>query len=117
MAIKLHKDGHENAVRLIKAGEVSTFDADWNEEKPTPDEVVRFINAHFMSEYGLWFLGTDDKFPDNAKEYYIYPYGDLKMVQRCALIDTIKKSQEKNHPEITAAAKQLLEMIDKKSKK
>lgn len=116
MAIKLHKDGYENAVRLIKAGEVSTFDANWNEEKPTPDEVVRFINAHFMSEYGLWFLGTDDKFPDNAKEHYVFPYGDLKMVQRCALVDSIKKS-EKNHPEITNAAKQLLDMIDKKSKK
>ena len=114
MAVTFHKKGYDNAVRLIKAGEISSFDADWNEEKPTLDEIVRFINTHFMSEYGLWFLGTDDKFPAEAKEHYIYPYGDLKTVQRCGVLDTLEKAKKNNHHEIAKTAQELLAMIDKK---
>lgn len=114
MAIKFHKVGYENAVRLIKAGEVETFDADWSEEQPTTSEVVNFINTHYMKEYGLWFLGTNDAFPPDAKEHYVYPYGDLKTVQRAALSDTIKKAQQKKDNEIAQMAQQLLDMFYKK---
>ncbi|MBI2774494.1 hypothetical protein HYX58_00590 [Candidatus Dependentiae bacterium] len=113
MAATFNKKGYDNAVRLIKAGEISTFDANWNEEKPTQDEVVRFINTHFMSEYGLWFLGTDSKFPADAKEHYIYPYGDLKTVQRCAIVDTMEKAKKNNDAQIANSAKELLAMVDK----
>ena len=114
MAIKFHKAGFDNAVRLIQAKQATSFDANWEEEKPTKDEIVHFINAHYMSEYGLWFLGTDSNFPEDAREHYVYPYGDLKLVQRCALVDTLKKSEQNKDSEITNAAKRLLEMLDKK---
>lgn len=64
MAIVLHSAAVAQAERLINAGEVETFDASWAEEKPTPDEVIHFINTHYMKEYGLWFLGKNSKFPD-----------------------------------------------------
>ncbi|OQA35964.1 MAG: hypothetical protein BWY54_00303 [Candidatus Dependentiae bacterium ADurb.Bin331] len=114
MAIKIHKSGLENAMRLINAGEVETFDADWNEEKPTLEELVYFINHHDMSEYGRWFLGIDDKFPVDTKEHYVFPYGDLKTVQKCALVNTLNEAQKSNHQEIAHTANQLIQMIDKK---
>lgn len=114
MAIKFHKSGFDNAVRLINAGQIETFDADWNEEKPTLEELVYFINHHEMGEFGRWFLGVDDAFPADAKEHYIYPHGDFKTVQKCALVHTHKEAQKNGHHEIANAAKQLIEMIDKK---
>lgn len=114
MAIKFHKSGFDNAVRLIKVGEVATFDSDWNEEKPTPDEVNHFIDTHYMSEYGLWFLGKDEKYPDDVKEHYVYPHGDLKMVQRCAIVDSLAKAKKNGDQEVAKATQQLLDMIDKK---
>ena len=111
MSIKLNTEAVKQAERLIDAGEVETFDAQWNEEKPTADEVDHYINTHFMKEYGMWFLGKNAQYPDSAKEHYEYPYGDLKEVQRCALVDTIKRAEQSGHEEIVRAAKNLLHMI------
>lgn len=114
MAIKFHRLGFEHAARLIEAGEFTTFDSNWNEEKPTRDEVINFINSHTMNEYGLWFLGTNSQFPADSKEHYVYPHGDLKMIQQCGLADTLAKAQEKDDHEIVRAAQELLDMIDVK---
>jgi len=116
MSIGLHKVALEQAERLIKAGEVATFDTNWEAEKPTKDEVLHFIDNHYMNEYGLWFLGADTNVPKDLKEHYVYPYGDLKVVQRCALVEAIKRAEKSGHADILAAAKRLLEMIDKRGK-
>lgn len=112
MAITLNSMAVEQAERLIQEGEVESFDAQWSEEKPTDDEVDYFIDNHFIEEYGLWFLGKNSEYSDTVKEHYEYPYGDLKEVQRCALIDTIERAEKKGHHEIVQAAKKLLEMIE-----
>ncbi len=112
MPVKLINVAYEHAVKLIKAGEVESFDADWSEVAPTPDEVLHFLNSHSMHEYGLWFLGRNSQFPDSAKEHYIYPHGDLKEVQTCALEETLNKAETNGDAEIAQAAKQLLAMID-----
>jgi hypothetical protein len=112
MAITLNKDAVKRAEYLIKAGEVESFDADWNEEQPTPDEVNYFIDHHFMEEYGLWFLGKNSNYPDSVKEHYEYPYGDLKEVQQCALVYTLARAEENGDHEIAQVAKKLLDMIE-----
>ena len=114
MAVKLHALGLERAKKLIQADEVETFDANWNEEKPATDEVVHFINTHTMSEYGQWFLGVNDAYAKDTKEHYVYPYGDLKEVQRCALVHTIDQAKKNNDGEIIKAAQELLALVDKK---
>ena len=111
MAIILHQNGFNHAEKLIKAGEVESFDADWNEEQPTPDEVNYFIDTHYLKEYGLWFLAIDDQYADTTKEYYAYPYGDLKEVQLCALVHSMAQAEKKGHKEVVDAAKKLIEMI------
>ncbi len=113
MAIHLNKKALEQAERLIKAGEIESFDTNWEAEKPTSDEVNYYLNTHDMSEYGSWFLGINTEMKDNVKEHYVYPYGDLKTVQRAALEDTINKAQKANHKDIVQVAKRLLELVDK----
>ena len=112
MPVKLINVAYEHAVKLIKAGEVESFDDDWSEVAPTPDEVLHFLNSHSMHEYGLWFLGRNSQFPDSAKEHYIYPHGDLKEVQKPALEDTLEKAKTNGDADIVHAANQLLAMID-----
>lgn len=112
MAIILNRSGFEHAERLIKEGEFETFDADWHEERPTPDEVGNFINTHYIQEYGLWFLAINDQYPDTTTEYYEYPHGDLKEVQRCALVHSMIHAEKNGHKEIAHAAKKLIDMID-----
>jgi hypothetical protein len=117
MAINLNKAGLEQAERLIKAGEIEDFDTNWEAEKPTTDEVNHYLNAHYVKEYGMWFLGINTDFSKDVKEHYEYPYGDLKTVQRCALADTIARAEKAGHKEIVQVAKKLLELVDSKSKK
>lgn len=111
MAITLNTLAMEQAKRLIEAGEVESFDSQWSEEKPTDDEVSYFIDNHFMKEYGMWFLGKNSDYPDTTKEHYQYPYGDLKEVQRCALVDSMARAAERGDQEIVQAAEKLLDMI------
>ncbi len=113
MAIKLNKTAFNNALKLIQAGEVEKFDSNWNEEKPDANEIANFLNTHSMEEYGLWFLGKNDQFKENTKEHYVYPYGDLKEVQKSALIDTQKQAQKNGDHEVLNAIRQLLDMINK----
>jgi len=115
-SVQLNKKAVEKAERLIQANEIETFDSNWEAEKPTPDEVNHFINTHFLEEYGLWFLGMNSAVPKNVKEHYIYPYGDLKTVQKSALVDTIKRAEKAGHKEIVDVAKRLLDMVDKRVK-
>jgi hypothetical protein len=112
MAVTLNQAALEQAKRLIAAGEIESFDADWNEEKPTPDEEIHYIQTHYMSEYGLWFLGKNPQIKEDNKEHYDYPYGDLKTVQRSALVHSIALAEKRGHKEIAQAAKKLLELFD-----
>lgn len=115
MPIKLNQSAVERAKYIIKAGEVESFNDDWNEEKPTPTEVDHFLATHYVKEYGEWFLGKNSDIADTNKEHYVYPYGDLKEVQRCALVDSIAKAEKKGDQEIVRAAKELLELVDEKA--
>lgn len=117
MKINVHKQAIEQAEKLINAGQVANFDANWENEKPTADETENYIETHYMTEYGKWFLGIDTTAPKDFKEHYVYPYGDLKVVQRCALVDSHKKAEKAGHQDIAREAKRLLELFDKKNPK
>lgn len=115
MAITLNQAAVERAQYLINSGEFTSFDSDWNEEKPTRDEVIEYIDNHDMKEYGLWFLGKNDAYDRDVKEHYEYPCGDLREVQRCALVHTIELAEERGDLAIVSAAEELIRLIDEKS--
>jgi hypothetical protein len=114
MAILLNQAAVDRAKYLIDAGEFTSFDSDWNEEQPTPDEVDKYIETHDMKEYGNWFLGKNDAFDRETEEHYEYPCGDLREIQRCALVYSLAQAEKRGHHDIARAAKELLEMIDEK---
>jgi hypothetical protein len=112
MAIRLHEAGFEHAKELIKGGlEVERRTCDWQKHKPTQDEVAKFLETHYLQEYGLWFLGIDTDAPENDKNRYIFPYGDLKIVHKDALIKAEEEAARQGHEEIQQAAIKLIEMI------
>ena len=53
---------------------------------PSANEENEFIRVHGFAEYAKWHLGLDDRFPENAKRRYKFPYGDFKDVHRCGLL-------------------------------
>ena len=114
MAIKLNESAVENAKKLIKAGEVEHgIKWNWQEHQATTDESDKFLNTHTVKEYGLWFLGIDTTVPDNDKDRYLFPYGDLKIVHKNALIEAKKQVTKNGYKPIEEAIDTLLAMIKK----
>jgi len=113
MAVKLNKEAVEHAKKLIKGKlEVAKHHSDWSEDKPTQDEVVKYLNTHDMQDYALWFLGINTDFPEESKELYDYPTGDLKIIHISALKDSLKHARHHGHTEIENAAKELIDLIE-----
>ncbi len=114
MTIVLNKAALDRVKYLIKAGEVTSFDSDWNEEKPTPTEVEEYLEAHDIEEYGEWFLGKNDQFDPEVKEHYEYPYGDLREVQRCALVYSHTQAEQKGDKEMMDIIEELIALVDER---
>ena len=109
MGIKLNKAGFEHARKLIENGlEVECDPDNWEEVKPTVDDTARYLNSHSLEEYGLWFLGINDAAPANDKSKYVFPHGDLNVVQESAL----RMAAQSTVPEVKQAAHQLLASIE-----
>jgi hypothetical protein len=113
MAIKLNHAGLDHAQYLIKNGlEVEHHPCNWKEHAPTQDEVAKFLETHYTSEYGLWFLAEDTDIPSNNKDRYLYPVGDLKILHLTAITDSEKQANRAGHTEIANAARQLVNAIN-----
>ncbi len=113
MAIKLNKAGFDHARELIQEGlEVDMDPGNWEEVKPTVDDQARYLNSHSLEEYGLWFLGINDAAPANDKSKYVYPHGDLNVVQESALHLAVKEAAQKKDEAIHKAAQELLNLLD-----
>jgi hypothetical protein len=112
--IKLNQKAVAHAEYEIKFKEVDKTDGDWQALQATEDEIDKYLETHDTDEYGLWFLGMDVEVPADSKEHYVFPYGDLKLVYRSALVKIQKEAAEKKLHAIEEAAKQLLQKIDNK---
>ncbi len=111
MAIKLNRDGFLYAQNRISSGDVDTLRGLWKDHKATEDEVDKFLETHSMYEYGQWFLGVDTDIPENSKEHYVLPYGDLKMVHKDGVEAVEHEAEQKGYKDIAQAAHTLLTMI------
>jgi hypothetical protein len=111
--LKLNEDAFAFAVQLIKQG---YFIADgkgaWSEHRPSIDEENEFIRAHGFSEYAKWHLGIDDRYRENTKRRYKFPYGDFKNVHRCGVLAVQARAGEYRYSEIENAAARLRAMIE-----
>ncbi|QGF23002.1 hypothetical protein [Raineyella fluvialis] len=114
MTVKLNKRAYDHAKALIRDGKfVADQRDDWSEDAPSTQELSRFLEKEGKLEYAKWFLGTDDDAPsDESKEYYKFPFSDLRKVHRCAVISGESRAGQYDHDDIRDAFKDLLQRID-----
>ena len=67
-----------------------------------------FIRVHGFSQYARWHLGIDERHPENTKARYKFPFGDFENLHRCGLLAVRSRARQFGHPDIEAAAAQLL---------
>jgi hypothetical protein len=116
MAIRLNQRGIEYAQERIRAGEVDHLKEPWSEHQATEDEKDKYLQTHYIAEYGQWFLGENTDYIDGGgQERYVYPHGNLGLVHISALRVAEQQARENGHTEIADAARQLLELAERTS--
>ena len=107
-SIKLNQNAFAFAAQLIKEGHVITDGkGEWSKHRPSADEENEFIRVHGFGEYAKWHLGIDDRYPENTKSRYKFPYGDFRNVHRCGLLAAKARARQYGYTEIENAAAEL----------
>jgi hypothetical protein len=88
----------------------------WNKDRPSTELDNEFIRAHGFKEYAKWHLGIDDRYRENTKRRYKFPYGDFKNVHRCGVLAVQTRAREYRYSEIENAAAELRAMIQAHAK-
>src|SRR5213592_4207778 len=111
-AVKLNDAAFEYAKELIKHGHVvADTRGEWGEHQPSAEEDNDFIRTHGFDEYAKWHLGIDDRYAEDTKLRYKFPYGDFKNVHRCGVLGAQSRAGQYKYYEIENAAAQLKVMI------
>jgi hypothetical protein len=114
-SIGLNENAFAFAVQLIKEGHfIADGKGAWSGHQPSADEENEFIRVHGFGEYAKWHLGIDNRFVENTKRRYKFPYGDFKNVHRCALLAVKARARQHGHTEIESAAAELERAIKDK---
>jgi hypothetical protein len=112
-SIKLNESAFVFAAQLIKQGRViGDRKGAWSEHRPSTDDENEFIRVYGFSEYAKWHLGIDDRYPENTKRRYKFPYGDFKNVHRCGVLAAQNRAAQHGYEEVQTAAAQLRALID-----
>ena len=103
----------EHARELVKQGHaIADGKGLWSEHQLSAEEENEFIRLHGFAEYEKWHLGIDDRYAENTKRRYKFPYGDFKDVHRCGVLAAQSRAGQHEYYEIENAAAQLKAMID-----
>jgi len=89
----------------------------WREDQPSTEAENEFIRLHGFGEYAKWHLGIDDRYSENTKRRYKFPYGDFKNLHRCALLAAQSRARQYKYSEIENAATQLRALIGSTQKR
>gem|GEM_PF-191413 len=113
--LNLNEDGFAFAVQLVQEGHFIADDkGGWSEHRPSADEENEFIRVHGFREYAKWHLGIDERYPENTKRRYKFPYGDFKNVHRCGVLAVRARSRQYHHADIENAVTKLISLIENK---
>lgn len=88
----------------------------WAKDRPSTELDNEFIRVHGFGEYAKWHLGIDDRYLENTKQRYKFPYGDFKNVHRCGVLAVQTRAREYRYSEIENAAAELRAMIEAHAK-
>src|SRR6266853_4149904 len=107
-SVKLNIGAFEYAKELIKQGHiVADGRGEWGEHRPSAVAENDFIRLHGFREYAKWHLGIDDRYAENTKRRYKFPYGDFKNVHRCGLLAVQARARQYGYADIGKAAAEL----------
>ena len=111
--VKLNPTALAHGKQLITGGRV-VIDRKgaWAKDRPSTELENKFIRQHGFGEYAKWHLGIDDRYPENTKRRYKFPFGDFQNVHRCGVLAVQARAGEYRYSEIENAAAQLREMIE-----
>jgi hypothetical protein len=112
-SVKLNTDALMYAKKLISEGHV-VIDRKgmWAKDRPSTALESEFIRQHGFGEYAKWHLGIDERYAENSKRRYKFPYGDFKNVHRCGVLAVQSRAAEYRYSEIENAAAHLREMLE-----
>jgi hypothetical protein len=114
-SLKLNRTAFQYAQELISAGHfIADGKGAWSEHRPSADQENEFVHLRGFAEYAKWHLGIDERYPENTKRRYKFPYGDFKNVHRCGLLAARNRAAEYRYHDIEDAAARLTEMISSK---
>jgi len=104
----LNEDAFAFAMQLIKERHfIADGKGAWRGHRPSANEENEFIRLHGFGEYAKWHLCIDDRYPENTKQRYKFPYGDFKNVHRCGLLAAKARARQYGYTEIENAAAEL----------
>jgi hypothetical protein len=111
--LRLNQDAVSFAVQLVKEGHfIADSKGAWSEHRPSAEVENQFIQQHGFGEYAKWYLGIDERYAENTKRRYKFPYGDFKNVHRCGVLAVQSRASEYRYSEIENAADKLKAMIE-----
>jgi hypothetical protein len=116
--IKLNPAALRYATELVNNGRVVLDQKGaWAKDRPSTELENDFVRQHGFDEYAKWHLGIDERYPENSKRRYKFPYGDFKNVHRCGVLAVQSRAGEYRYSEIQNAAAQLRAMIEATSER
>ena len=111
--VKLNHAALAYAKELINKGHVVLDQKGaWGKDRPSTQLENEFILQHGFGEYAKWYLGIDERFPEDTKRRYKFPYGDFKNVHRCGVLAVQSRAGVYGHSGIENAAAQLRRMLE-----
>ncbi len=110
---QVNQDGVRHARELIDAGEYDDT-TEWSDAAPSAAEENEERDSEGQKGYGEWHLAVDPDKGEGTKGRYRFPYGDFAKVNRAALIHAKQRAAQNDHPEIEAAADDLLQRLDRR---
>ena len=87
---------------------------DWSDAAPDADAENDYIDQHGYDGFAEWHLAEDPDASKDSKRRYAFPYGDLRVVNRQALIHAKQRASQNDHSEVERAADDLLQRLDAK---
>jgi hypothetical protein len=107
-SVHLNENAFAFAAQLINEGHViADGKGAWSKHRPSADQENEFIRLHGFGDYAKWHLGIDERYPENTKRRYKFPYGDFKSVHRCGLLAVKARAHQYGYIEIENAAADL----------
>jgi hypothetical protein len=114
-AVKLNVGAFEYAKELIEQGYIiADGKGAWGEHQPSAGKENEFLRLRGFGEYAKWHLGIDNRYAENTKRRYKFPYGDFKNVHRCGVLAARARARQYGYTDIENAAAELERAIKDK---